>query len=322
MNLNACTEGWVPPPSFGCRGVRGGSYQERPLTQLTRAPCTVTPLPQVPAPKFDSTPDRDLNLDLPVIGSLVYCESSALDHAATKWISPFVRCIRLFVILVLLSADIPTQVPPLTPGTNKKMTEALKASFASWEKEQLRLNIVKVAVPETRGVHACQLSPPHDCLHAGNSTHHLLRAHTAHRPQPDTCFPEPTTEVNPHLPGGIVENHLGTPPPVSPTEIRTSISPSSAVELNTTSALANYATEAVAGWSKVLISQLTRLPTTGRLRFKSRLGIRPVLRRSALDAHHGSRSQTPTSALFCDDDPIEGYHRQNVSAGNMPLLLL
>ncbi|KAI5746610.1 hypothetical protein M8J77_005442 [Diaphorina citri] len=39
--------------------------------------------------------------------------------------------------------DIPTQVPPLTPGTNKKMTEALKASFASWEKEQIRLNIVK-----------------------------------------------------------------------------------------------------------------------------------------------------------------------------------
>ncbi|KAJ8897700.1 hypothetical protein PR048_003050 [Dryococelus australis] len=45
--------------------------------------------------------------------------------------------------LVLPVSDIPTQVPPLTPGTNKKMTEALKASFASWEKEQLRLNIVK-----------------------------------------------------------------------------------------------------------------------------------------------------------------------------------
>ncbi|KAK9877502.1 hypothetical protein WA026_018613 [Henosepilachna vigintioctopunctata] len=39
--------------------------------------------------------------------------------------------------------DIPTQVPPLTPGTNKTMTEALKASFASWEKEQIRLNITK-----------------------------------------------------------------------------------------------------------------------------------------------------------------------------------
>nr|CAD7199485.1 unnamed protein product [Timema douglasi] len=39
------------------------------------------------------------------------------------------------------------------------------------------------------------------------------------------------------------------PSPVHPTEIRTLISPSSAVELNTTSALANYATEA--GVSKV-----------------------------------------------------------------------
>nr|CAD7198426.1 unnamed protein product [Timema douglasi] len=37
------------------------------------------------------------------------------------------------------------------------------------------------------------------------------------------------------------------PPPVHPTEIRISISPSSAVELNTTSALANYATEAGEG---------------------------------------------------------------------------
>nr|CAD7424898.1 unnamed protein product [Timema monikensis] len=52
-------------------------------------------------------------------------------------------------------------------------------------------------------------------------------------------------EVNPHLRGGRVENQLGKTTPVHPTEIRTSISPSSEVELNTTSALANYATEAV-----------------------------------------------------------------------------
>nr|CAD7201117.1 unnamed protein product [Timema douglasi] len=51
-------------------------------------------------------------------------------------------------------------------------------------------------------------------------------------------------EVNPNLRGGRVENHLEKTTPVHPTEIRTSISPSSAVELNTTSALANYATEA------------------------------------------------------------------------------
>nr|CAD7398832.1 unnamed protein product [Timema cristinae] len=31
-----------------------------------------------------STPDRDSNLDLPVIGSLVYCESSAIDHETTE----------------------------------------------------------------------------------------------------------------------------------------------------------------------------------------------------------------------------------------------
>nr|CAD7596418.1 unnamed protein product [Timema genevievae] len=52
-------------------------------------------------------------------------------------------------------------------------------------------------------------------------------------------------EVNPHLRGGRVENHFRkNHPPVHPTEILTSISPSSAVELNTTGALANYATEA------------------------------------------------------------------------------
>nr|CAD7264212.1 unnamed protein product [Timema shepardi] len=51
-------------------------------------------------------------------------------------------------------------------------------------------------------------------------------------------------EVNSHLRGWRVENHLGKTTPVHPTEIRTSISPSSAAELNTTSALANYATEA------------------------------------------------------------------------------
>ncbi|CAG2055202.1 unnamed protein product [Timema podura] len=42
----------------------------------------------------------------------------------------------------------------------------------------------------------------------------------------------------------VVDMDLEKPPPVHPTEIRTLISPSSVVELNTTSALANYATEA------------------------------------------------------------------------------
>nr|CAD7405561.1 unnamed protein product [Timema cristinae] len=63
-------------------------------------------------------------------------------------------------------------------------------------------------------------------------------------------------EVNPHLHGGGVENHLGNNPhpPVHSTEIRTSISLSSAVKLNTTSMLANYATEV--SQSDVSISSL------------------------------------------------------------------
>nr|CAD7459209.1 unnamed protein product [Timema tahoe] len=31
-----------------------------------------------------STPNRDSNLDLPIINSLVYCESSTLDHVTTE----------------------------------------------------------------------------------------------------------------------------------------------------------------------------------------------------------------------------------------------
>lgn len=42
-----------------------------------------------------------------------------------------------------LISDMPTQMPPLTPGTNKKLTEVLKASFASWEKEVQNCNITK-----------------------------------------------------------------------------------------------------------------------------------------------------------------------------------
>nr|CAD7266375.1 unnamed protein product [Timema shepardi] len=56
--------------------------------------------------------------------------------------------------------------------------------------------------------------------------------------------PFPRASIIDHLSG--LAGCMGKPPSVHPTKIRTSISPSSAVELNTTSALANYATEAVA----------------------------------------------------------------------------
>nr|CAD7405748.1 unnamed protein product [Timema cristinae] len=41
-----------------------------------------------------STPNRDSNLDLPVIGSLVHYESSAIDQAATEMVSSFNNVIK------------------------------------------------------------------------------------------------------------------------------------------------------------------------------------------------------------------------------------
>nr|CAD7425308.1 unnamed protein product [Timema monikensis] len=69
----------------------------------------------------------------------------------------------------------------------------------------------------------------------------------------DSVLIEPLTEETfiANLHQRFKRDHIyEKPPPVHPTEIRTSISPSSAVELNTTSALANYAT--VAGLSNTI----------------------------------------------------------------------
>nr|CAD7201387.1 unnamed protein product [Timema douglasi] len=64
---------------------------------------------------------------------------------------------------------------------------------------------------------------------------------------PPSSYVRMHTTVKHHVAGTVkhtVPYKDEKPPPVHPTEIRTSISPSSAVELSTTSALANYATEA------------------------------------------------------------------------------
>nr|CAD7200781.1 unnamed protein product [Timema douglasi] len=53
--------------------------------------------------------------------------------------------------------------------------------------------------------------------------------------------------VNPHLRGGRVENHLGKNPPFDPTEIRSSLSPSSAVWLNTSTILLSRSLSLAAG---------------------------------------------------------------------------
>nr|CAD7403452.1 unnamed protein product [Timema poppensis] len=70
-----------------------------------------------------------------------------------------------------------------------------------------------------------------------------------------SCTPKPGPlgssfkDVNPPLGSAANLPLLGPALTAHPTEIRTSISPSSSVELNTTSALANYAIEAVSNFS-------------------------------------------------------------------------
>ncbi|KAJ6637442.1 ETS-like protein pointed [Pseudolycoriella hygida] len=46
-------------------------------------------------------------------------------------------------IVLVYDNDVPTQMPPLTPGTNKKMIEVLKESFKSWEEAAQERNITK-----------------------------------------------------------------------------------------------------------------------------------------------------------------------------------
>nr|CAD7256782.1 unnamed protein product [Timema shepardi] len=79
------------------------------------------------------------------------------------------------------------------------------------------------------------------------------RPPTSYPSPPGTpSYPQPPPQQSPGFPtnvgrpSGPAPPPYGgeKPPPVHPTEVRTSISPSSAVELNTTSALANYSTEA------------------------------------------------------------------------------
>ncbi|CAG2057525.1 unnamed protein product, partial [Timema podura] len=57
-----------------------------------------------------STPDRDSNLDLPVISSLVYCKSSASDHPATETLPSEATDSNMRTPHTVLSPDLPGRV--------------------------------------------------------------------------------------------------------------------------------------------------------------------------------------------------------------------
>nr|CAD7407428.1 unnamed protein product [Timema poppensis] len=138
-----------------------------------------------------SSPGRDLNLTLPVIGNLVQCERSSLEPAANEN-----KCQTQFGVVRPLDLSSASLKPILRGGGREG---------------------------ERRGV----VSQPTKIFFRANKNRWITE-----------------TVDGASYRTGHANKAYEKATPVHPTEIRTSISSSSAVELNTTSALANYATEA------------------------------------------------------------------------------
>nr|CAD7461382.1 unnamed protein product [Timema tahoe] len=160
--------------------------------------------------RLDFSPKRESNFDLPVIGSLVYCESGALDHEATD---------EGFVLLPI----------------------ELNSSI---QKDRMTITGVR------RGHLGSAPHPPPICDSACHRQvvpprQPVVFHSVCHATPQDAATLQWSLTLKPSLFCEIQERPtIWDVLTVHPTEIRTSISPSSAVKLNTTSALANYATEA------------------------------------------------------------------------------
>nr|CAD7262047.1 unnamed protein product [Timema shepardi] len=144
-----------------------------------------------------STPDRDLNLDISFIGSLIYCEIGALSHAGTEAVTGYETDHLTFA-----------SYPYGLSHSKKKIVTA-----ATW----IATSATSIHIAESNG--STRIKYKHVCV-------------------------EVTPRRNVKLGEGEWKTTKEKQPPVHPTEIRTSISPSSVVEVNMTSALVNYATEA------------------------------------------------------------------------------
>nr|CAD7194853.1 unnamed protein product [Timema douglasi] len=276
-----------------------------------------------------SKPNRDLNLDLPATGSLVYCESSTLDRANTR----AVVC-RKSERQKSGASEIRIGGESRSRGKTKKETrmEEIDRRTEMIEGDVTPNGSVIKQDRENRGLKQNKLMHNYvftfgaETMRTGRDVL-LTRLHT-HR-----------------LRNGAL---LGKPPPVHPTEIRTSISSSSAVELNTTCALANYATEVgsivtvsprleegvpdneagkedkemeaqPSGGENELSSKSKRNTTEGK--YKRRTGVTKVISAERKPAH-GMWSlycniiqATPpgkTNFGLTPEDEVEGYLRESV----------
>nr|CAD7409968.1 unnamed protein product [Timema poppensis] len=81
-----------------------------------------------------STPDQDSNLDLPVIGSLVYCKSSVLDHAVTEAGQLSVRRPEMVVWCTISIEE---------QWKCQNFSQAIERDFALFGNDEMRLNCTK-----------------------------------------------------------------------------------------------------------------------------------------------------------------------------------
>ncbi|XP_013772271.1 protein C-ets-2-like isoform X2 [Limulus polyphemus] len=100
--------------------------------------------PRVPKIKFemDYVP-RDCNAHIMIPPHAIKREVINDDSCVPRSLGSMQKVPSLSDLSEESSMELPTQVPPLTPGTNQKMTQALTASFGNWEKERLKLCIPK-----------------------------------------------------------------------------------------------------------------------------------------------------------------------------------
>nr|CAD7571944.1 unnamed protein product [Timema californicum] len=192
------------------------------------------------------TPGRDSNPDLSVTGSLGYCESDALDRASTE-AAKSIKLVQIWpetdrrrdvgtdvIALIYVNSNysspmaslVLTDSSQLTSDGFEKLPEQIMYPYA--EPYDLQKHVrERWCHPPTDGtqIHPSFVKPTWAPL----ATYAVFQCHVE-------CFQgsEPA----------FAWRESGKPFRKKPPLIRTSISPSSAVELITTSALANYATEA------------------------------------------------------------------------------
>nr|CAD7197552.1 unnamed protein product [Timema douglasi] len=233
-----------------------------------------------------NSPDRDLSLDLPVLGSLAQNEASALANYATE--ADKIPCLPVRYVLVgmvflgqliqyMNKINLPVTIVAMVKSSSQSqksnnLTFLSAQDVCPWTNEtEFQVSSSGTKSGEFDWTETMQgfLLSAH---FYGYSATQLLGGRLSDRFGAKMIMGPGilATGLLSLLTPVFVKWHVAAfaavrilqgmfsekPPPALPTEIRTSISPSSPVEINTTSALANYATEAAGIVASLLSNSL------------------------------------------------------------------